>query len=854
MKWEEYLTELLSTYKGLDSIEISFDNGHVYREIPLIVKASIAMLDRMNEKLGPFNVFVFPEREQSFLTFVLIEVLHSISTGKISSTYDPTGFSIGEKLKIGNAIVEYLGLEERDNSLCLMVKCSDLNKSSVPIEALPNFQKVTTNRKLSKYKQYAEARKKALESVSDFLRDDSIIKHTAEIKTHLDKSVYVVSSIAGPKEQLNNCRIADKKVQELLYIAQANYEGKLTNVSPGQMYGIPAIVLTSDFYSLNSALNENPALLVVVDVSNGNMLSSQIDALDELLSRKIPVVCITDMANSFELEPLVSRKFHVWRWNNDTLIHQLYDNPITASDRKVKNCSEHDIEYIKAEGDEICHAMKLLSSHRNETPEQSGNMIKLFEKLNNLTFNAMRTTIPFSNMINELANRTLDECESLLNKETIFLDESSSSDYHDVINNLRNIYTDGFPFAKISQLKSFLHENSGKQFVLVVPERAPKTEIQEYWYRWNLQHAGDAKLIVTLPSEYHTLTQEGLSGTIVCGWLKRAIMRKILYGFVTSKYYVLLYDYESRWQSHDSHKWARVLNSSENKRIIETSFSTKDRPIATDDFVVSQLQSVDSEDELGEIELILHENRLKQYVHSGTTKDDVRAIPVSFVGGYLSFYRTGHKVISATDIITGRSNKISLKIPEELKQGDFIVIREADRDIIRELADTALRNSGEEKLRETASKWREALNIELLFCSEDELYKRMKAAGCTKESSTLRHWISDEDLIAPQSREDIEIIAEVTDNETLREMVDVVYNAAQKVKSAHVLAGRKLSEQLRLTLGEELKKYGEIDPFNFWEPISIEVDGIGIVKVLKIIDISPEVSINVGDTNRLIEE
>ena len=50
------------------------------------------------------------------------------------------------------------------------------------------------------------------------------------------------------------------------------------------------------------------------------------------------------------------------------------------------------------------------------------------------------------------------------------------------------------------------------------------------------------------------------------------------------------------------------------------------------------------------------------------------------------------------------------------------------------------------------------------------------------------------------------------------------------------------------------KKYGKIDPFNFWEPIEINVEGIGTVKILKIIDIGSMVQVDSSDTNRLIEE
>ena len=57
-----------------------------------------------------------------------------------------------------------------------------------------------------------------------------------------------------------------------------------------------------------------------------------------------------------------------------------------------------------------------------------------------------------------------------------------------------------------------------------------------------------------------------------------------------------------------------------------------------------------------------------------------------------------------------------------------------------------------------------------------------------------------------------------------------------------------------MTLAKELKKHEDIDPFNLWEPIGMEIEGIGNVKVLKIIDIGTEIKINSADTNRLLEE
>ena len=186
--------------------------------------------------------------------------------------------------------------------------------------------------------------------------------------------------------------------------------------------------------------------------------------------------------------------------------------------------------------------------------------------------------------------------------------------------------------------------------------------------------------------------------------------------------------------------------------------------------------------------------------------------------------------------------------------GDFIVVREADRDLIKEMADIILEQSGMADKRAIAGKWREALEIETLFYTPEQIYERLQSVGCSRSLATIRSWLTDEDRIAPKSKEDLKFIAEITENEVLREMLDHVADAAQVVWTAHQRAGMELSQKLKSRVVEALKDYGDIDPFNIWEPIEMMVDGIGMVRILKIIDIGTPVIVDITDTNRLIDE
>ena len=857
IEWNDYLANLLSADKEFESLTFSLENSCSTSSIPPIVKASVIMLEKMIEKQGKRNVVVFPDN-QSISIFILMMLFHNIYSGKIKSNYNPTNFSVGERLKVGNAVVEYLGAEIREGNQCIIIKLADCI-SSAPMKYLPIFQKANTNRRLSKYKQYFESKELASKGIDLSTKNThAYLINVAKMKTHMDSSIFAMTSVAGAKEQVSTCRICGKKVTDIFFVGQCDYKGNISNIGPGQLAGIPAIVFASDLYSINEAAeNHKPIQSIIIDGSNAGWLN-QLDALDGLLNLEVPVVCITDVVNSFELEQLSIRGFNIWRWDSDSITDQLYGTTPLSSDQKIRNCAKQNVQYLKITGDEISDVMQSLAKYRKEIETQSIQLMKLFEKLNSLTFAALRATVPFFDVELNLAQQTLTECDAILQKECSYIDKVTYMDYANAITVLKKIYSAKYILQKVEVIKRYLQEHNIPKVYLVVPEKASKPRIQNFWTNWCLQHFVKTKIIVILPSEYYAVSTTDVDTTIICGWMKRAIMRKIIFSYNTSQYIVMLYEYENRWKNYDARKWTKALDNTGNKRIIEKSFSSDLLEVSTIKYekTTPAAKTEDNSDELGEIELVLRENKFRQYVNGGihSGSELVSAIPVSFVGGYLAFYRTGHKVVSVTKIILADFEKIESKLPYELQTGDFIVVREADKDLIKEIADVALSNSGKIEMRELATKWREALEIELLFTTLEDFYEKLKNAGCDKGLPTVRRWIEDEDVISPHSKNDLQLIAEVTQNEMLLELLDKIFDAAQEVRKAHVLAGRKLSDQLKQTLAAELKNYGEIDPFNFWEPINIEIDGIGNVKVLKIIDIGSEIEISSADTNRLIEE
>lgn len=319
---------------------------------------------------------------------------------------------------------------------------------------------------MSGWLKFSSERKSLEESNQLIEESGTYLSHLKKYKTHMSSSVYYVSSVTGVKEQLANMRFCDEKLSDYLLIGQANYAGMITNLGVGQMLGIPAIVLSPDLYAVAASIdNGNPIQSVIIDLSNMNLIISQMDMLDELLEKKIPVIFVTDTANSLDLTELVSRKFNVWRWDKGSITKELYSHSNTTINYALENCVKQNVQYIKLVGNEISESAKILAKYRWKTQEQSVQIMDMYGKLTGLSFDILRETVPTSDVEVQLKANILDECKSILEHERSYITISEYDDYDKVIDNYRRVFSYGYKLNKHDALLKIFEENRGKRFV-----------------------------------------------------------------------------------------------------------------------------------------------------------------------------------------------------------------------------------------------------------------------------------------------------------------------------------------------------------------------------------------------------
>lgn len=859
MKWDNYVESLLYKRCAFDDVYLSIGETEDEIAVPPIIKVSVLILDKLIKSGQNNNVIVFPERNQSSFIFTLIKLVHNIASGEIEKSYDPNNFNKGQKLKYKNCIMEFDRIDYQNGKEMLFVRFTDL-LYGLPIEIAP-FLQLTNSNMLSRYNTFAKNyRIQDIQKHEKCTVWNEIIRTMQDFKTHMESSVFYVAPIASTIGHIFTWRFNGKGLKDIFHIGKTDYSGNIKNIGAGQLSGTPSIVLASDPYAVNTAMNKGaPIQSLIIDISNSNVVNCQLDAIDNIIREDIPITCITDAINSFDLQPFTDRGFNVWRWDENYITESLYRDSNLLSDKKAELCVKRTVKYITADDDLISNLVKKLYSKKSEVKDQSIQMNDIFTELFRITLNVLRRIVPYTDAERTIVQRKLSECKSLLQKEHFFISKRTYLDYETIIEDLKLIISASFVLPKVKSLEEILKRRY-KTAHLVVPKKISKEYIVDFWCSLCSKENIDTDIIVLHPDEYINIKPVTSSVAIVCGWFSNVTMRKLLYSYNAHEYIVLLYDCEKRWKKAHTSSWKKNIGSANNKSIIKHAFNVIhiNSPKEQLGLNIAQYDQSNSEiDELNEIELFLKESTIRKYVSKNSQSSDcqtVEAVPISFMGGYLSFLRKKHKVITVTDIIMNDSEKEMMKEASQLQIGEFVVLREADRDIIRELADIILVNSGKSHLRALATRWKESLKIESIFSSYAEIYDELKAVGCTVTYQTVRGWITDENKISPGQKEDLIYIAQATKDKELLNIVNEVYEAARVVISAHIQAGRYLSAQLKTKIASALHEYNDIDPHNLWEPIVLTFDDIGTVKILKVIEIGPVVVVDSINTNRLIEE
>lgn len=229
-------------------------------------------------------------------------------------------------------------------------------------------------------------------------------------------------------------------------------------------------------------------------------------------------------------------------------------------------------------------------------------------------------------------------------------------------------------------------------------------------------------------------------------------------------------------------------------------------------------------------------------------EEAVQARYVGFHGDGYAYLTTGHKVPVA-NVLRGAASKES-SIPErtveDIRPDDLLIFTESGaKSVLMEMADRRL--GGEAKrLRTTARLWRDA--IQKWGKGPVEFEAKARAAGCTRHSVTIRHWCEESLQIGPSRREDLEVIAKVTESGSLISSINEVWTAILQLRAEHLSAGSRLQDDIVAGIARTGAKVTD-------EGSRVEIAGLGAVWIVRVDHVSEETeSRSRNEINRLLRD
>ena len=170
---------------------------------------------------------------------------------------------------------------------------------------------------------------------------------------------------------------------------------------------------------------------------------------------------------------------------------------------------------------------------------------------------------------------------------------------------------------------------------------------------------------------------------------------------------------------------------------------------------------------------------------------------VGFSGDAYAFLTETLRIPVITDLVLGTAGE-NYKIPrcrlEKIRVGDVLVFRDGGRkDVIQALADAQL---GPEApaIRERAARWHKALRESGL--DEATLMNELVEVNCPRTLQTVRSWLTDDSMIGPQNKSDLEAIAYAAGDQKLLEDAPDIWQAIHILRGEHLSAGMRLSRIL----------------------------------------------------------
>lgn len=339
---------------------------------------------------------------------------------------------------------------------------------------------------------------------------------------------------------------------------------------------------------------------------------------------------------------------------------------------------------------------------------------------------------------------------------------------------------------------------------------------------------------------------------LIVTWFDKDEYIRIKQSYCYDDLVFILYDYENKWRESYIRKFDECIPH----EIIKQ--TAKKIDFSEEDIYDKPLDKIFIKDN-SEFEEISDYNISNTIIRSTFTNteieqdsaDAIECIPIILSEDKIAYFYPTHDVIDVTALSKGDIDRPVKKEARKLRKGDKILVRQSDKDIIKEKADFLMAQKGENSLRNEVEIWSTLLNSLAENRTITDVYQCLnnEHAECTPQQ--VRYWLSGE-TIMPRSKDILIAIGRVASRKDIvktlcndyLENIDEIFESGKKIQAYHQNAGRLLTSELKSKAAEIKSIANSSIPHG-------SIENIGEIHVYTVEDILDKEIISRGRINKL---
>ncbi len=876
----QILEDYYKKYPIYKSIKFSVDSKCESENIHPLLILSQYIIDKLLSEGNNRVAIVLPDDECNVIPLIIAKYFSNIQNELDYAGNVLEDIDVGQHLRLGKAVVEFGGIidtEEEKRRLRIKderkyIKLITGRKDQTTVYCPLNgvhylFEK--TEGALSLFAKWREAR---AEAESKLENTNSIITTLGVKRTTVRKTIALLSPKNDFKEFIETLYVNGQELENTITCGEIDLDSpsgfKLYN--KGKLDCLPSISIMSKIEELYYLLKKDKSIekqifAIFSTIEKFDEIVNNPDTFKRILKYDIPFITFVS-ESEFENFPLLTDYgFELWHWKPSTMKSDALlvgEDKINVLNKKniygrfaerVNMAALSDFKLEIANNKKLRNLLRLISSLSTNLRD-ADNVLHQFVRRTWKFFNVLSTLIcPIIGNVKEKLEMEFNEIREIWNTQKHFYSgQTIEKNVDEIFLNFTALLSEE-KTAKLLQIEQFIFSINlqHKSVLVLLPD---KYQFFKETFKYLSAIKGDGNIRFEYLQNFYSKIEKayGKVDCLLVSWFDKDEYVHIKQSYCYENLCFVVYDFENKWRERYVMKIDECIPHDNIKHIAEKiDFSQEDifdKPL--DRVFVEGTKELDDISDYNISNTIIRST----FNHAGIDEnlaEAIECVPIVLSNEKIAYFYPTHDVIDVTALARGDSDRPIKKNAVKLKKGDKILIRQSDKDIIKEKADILMAQNGESNLRSETEIWNTLLGIYANNRPIANVCKALNSEGGECTFQQVRYWLSGE-TIMPREKDILVAIGMVASNipelkelsEKYLNLIDSIYIAGQKVRSYHQRAGRWLTGELK-------NKALEIKTIANKHTPQDEVDGIGEIYVYTVEDVlSQEITIR-GKINKI---